>query len=83
MEYKDLTPEQMEKARECKTKDELVALAKEEGVELTEEQLEAVSGGSWSGDPSDCDALTCESKDCSCFSCDSVDCRGLDCTIYD
>ena len=42
-----ITPEQMEKARACKTTDELIELAKSEGIELNEEQLEALSGGSW------------------------------------
>ena len=47
-DYKDqLTPEQMDKARACKSADELVELAKAEGVELNEEQLEAISGGTW------------------------------------
>ena len=40
-----LTPEQIEKARKCKNQEELLALAKAEGVELTPEQLEACSGG--------------------------------------
>ena len=47
MEFKDLTPEQQEKAKACKTANELIALANEEGVELSNEQLEAISGGSW------------------------------------
>lgn len=42
---KGLTDEQIKKARECKNSDEILALAREEGVELTDEQLEAVSGG--------------------------------------
>ena len=54
MEFKDLTPEQKEKARACKTPEELFALAKEEGVELTEEQREAVSGGRAWYCPLDC-----------------------------
>ncbi len=45
MEFKDLAPEQQEKARACNTPEELLALAKEEGIELTDEQLEAVAGG--------------------------------------
>ena len=45
MKYEDLTPEQMEKARACKSAEELVGLAKEEGVELTDEQIELISGG--------------------------------------
>ncbi len=42
---KGLTEEQIAKVKACKGQDELLALAKEEGIELTEEQLEAVSGG--------------------------------------
>ena len=45
MDFKDLTPEQQERARACKTPEELLALAKEEGMDLSEEQLEKVSGG--------------------------------------
>ena len=42
---KGLNEEQLEKASHCKNSEELLALAKEEGIELTNEQLEAVSGG--------------------------------------
>ena len=42
---KGLTREQITKARLCKNSEELLALAKAEGIELTDEQLEAVSGG--------------------------------------
>ena len=42
---KGLSDEQIAKLKECKTQEEILALAKEEGVELTDEQLEAVSGG--------------------------------------
>lgn len=49
MNFEDLTPEQQEKALACKTTEELVELAKSEGVDLTDEQLSAVAGGdaSW------------------------------------
>ena len=40
-----LTPEQVEKAKACKNQEELLKLAKEEGVELNEEQLKVVNGG--------------------------------------
>lgn len=40
-----LTPEQIEKVRKCKTNEEFLALAKEEGIELNDEQLAAVNGG--------------------------------------
>ena len=42
---KGLTEEQIAKVRACKNQEELLALAREEGIELTDEQLEAVSGG--------------------------------------
>lgn len=42
---KGLTQEQIAKVKQCKNQDELLSLAKEEGIELTDEQLEAVSGG--------------------------------------
>ena len=40
-----LTDEQIAKIKSCKTSSEALAYAKEEGIELTDEQLEAVSGG--------------------------------------
>lgn len=42
---KGLTEEQKKKVSECKSAEEVLALAKEEGITLTDEQLEAVSGG--------------------------------------
>lgn len=45
MEFKDLTPEQQEKVRACETPEDLMALAKEEGYELADEDLEGISGG--------------------------------------
>ena len=45
MDFKDLTEEQMAKARACKTPEEILELAKEEGYELSDEELDGVSGG--------------------------------------
>ena len=42
---KGLTEEQIAKVKACKSQEEMLALAKEEGIELTDEQLEAISGG--------------------------------------
>ena len=42
---KGLTKEQIAKVKACKSQEELLAMAKEEGIELSDEQLEAVSGG--------------------------------------
>ena len=48
MNLEDLTPEQQERARSARSPEEVLALAKEAGYELTDEQLDAVSGGdSW------------------------------------
>ena len=46
MDRSSLTPEQLEKARACETSEELLELAGEEGIELTDDQLEGVAGGS-------------------------------------
>lgn len=82
MELTNLTPEQIEKAKACKTTDDLVALAKSEGVELSDEQLETVSGGSWSGSHKGCDSFSCAGWDCAVFGCNTVNCTGMDCSIY-
>jgi len=42
---KGLTEEQIAKVKACKNQQELLKMAKEEGIELTEEQLGAISGG--------------------------------------
>ena len=42
---KGLTKEQIAKVKACKNSEELLALAKAEGIELNEEQLVAVNGG--------------------------------------
>ena len=47
---KDLTPEQRARAKQCKSAEELLALAEEEGYDLTDDELEGISGGSWCGD---------------------------------
>ena len=47
--FDDLTEEQKEKALACKTPEELFELAKSEGIELGEEELDAINGGMVSG----------------------------------
>ena len=47
MNFEDLTPEQQEKAKACKTPEDMIALAKEEGYSLSDEELDAISGGIW------------------------------------
>ena len=62
-----LTDEQIAKVKSCKTNAEALALAKEEGIELTDEQLEAVSGGCYT-----------DSKPAVCPKCGAVN----DYTVY-
>ena len=46
--FEDLTPELQEKAKACKSPAEVLALAQELGYELTDAELEGLSGGaSW------------------------------------
>lgn len=47
---KGLSEEQIAKIKDCKSQEEILKLAKEEGIELSDEQLEAVSGGVCQGD---------------------------------
>ena len=42
---KGLTEEQKEMARNCGSAEELLSIAKREGIELSDEQLNAVTGG--------------------------------------
>ena len=48
--FDDLTDEQKEKAKQCKTMDELMALAGEWGIELPDEALDHVNGGCVGGE---------------------------------
>ncbi|MBE6126448.1 MAG: hypothetical protein E7182_00460 [Erysipelotrichaceae bacterium] len=45
-----LAADQIEKVAECDNSFDLLQLAKDEGVELSDEQLDAVSGGGCGGD---------------------------------
>ena len=60
MKLNALTQEQWEKLQQCKTPEDILALAQAEGVELTDDQLQQVTGGSdgyvvggdiWGGGP--------------------------------
>ena len=56
----DISPELREKAMACKTPDDFLALAKQEGYKLSDEEMEAVSGG---GGWSSC-TVYCENDRC-------------------
>ena len=46
----DITPELKDKLQNCKTPEEILTLAKEEGYELSDEELEKIAGGDgWTG----------------------------------
>ena len=45
MSLENLSPELREKMQACETLEEAIELAKDEGVELTDEQVEEISGG--------------------------------------
>lgn len=45
MDPTNLTEDQVARLRACKSEDELRAFAEEQGIELTDDQLGAVSGG--------------------------------------
>ena len=59
MNFEDLTEDQKAKARAAKTPEDVLALAREEGYELSDDELAAVSGG-WCA--SDCGSYC--SSDC-------------------
>ena len=45
MGYQDLTPEQREMAKNCSTPEELLELSRKIGYDLSDEELDALSGG--------------------------------------
>ncbi len=62
MKLDDISPELQAKARTCKTPEDVLALAKEAGYKLSDDELEAVAGGddSWFW----CDDQTCDRDMC-------------------
>ena len=65
MDIQDLSPELREKAKRCKTPEELLDLAKEEGYKLSDEEIETISGGNWFTDP--CSTANCTLKNCDSY----------------
>ena len=59
MNIEGLSPELQEKARACRTAEELFELAKEEGMEIPDEQLDAIAGGWCSEHEGGCPADKC------------------------
>ena len=53
MRFEDMTPEMVERAKGCETAEERTAFIRENGVELTDKQLEGIAGGYVEGEPID------------------------------
>lgn len=50
MDLSNMSEELMNEARACKTPEELLNLAKREGVELSDEEIQGITGGQdWCG----------------------------------
>ena len=73
--FSTLTDEQKKKVEAAQTPEELLAIAKETGYELSQEQLDAVSGGNvgWEDPCSHCNNYK---------GCHSVCIRYFDCSLY-
>ena len=63
MKLEDLSTDLQEKAKACNSPEELLALAKEEGFELSDEVLESISGGMTWSCLNDCGAF-CDDDEC-------------------
>ena len=48
MDLENMSSELRGKMEACETPEEIIALAKEEGLELSDGELEAIAGGDWS-----------------------------------
>lgn len=62
MKFDELSKDLQEKIKACKTPEELQKLAKEEGYELSEEQLASLSAGWSSPDVDNCPPIKPECK---------------------
>ena len=50
MDLSNIPESLMEEARKCRTPEDFLALAKREGIQLTDEQLDGIAGGQdWCG----------------------------------
>ena len=57
MNFDDLSAETKAKLLECKSPEDVLELARSEGIDLTDEQIEGISGGdTW--DPYPCPSVT-------------------------
>ena len=74
MGFDDLSTDMQEKARAAETKEDLEELANESGHELSDEELDSLSGGNYAPTFSDCTSfVTCRT---------ATDLSGGRCTAY-
>ena len=45
MKFEELSPEQIERAKKCETLEERMAFIADEGIELTDEQMDSIAAG--------------------------------------
>ena len=45
MRTEDMTPEQLEEAGKLQTPEEMLAYARDQGIDLTDEEIDAIAGG--------------------------------------
>ena len=62
MNYDEISDELKERAKACQTPEELLALAKEEGVTLSDDDLEQVAGGKGKWAHEQCDDFVRQGK---------------------
>ena len=60
MEFNELSDDLKAKAIACKTPEEMLALAQEEGYELSEEELDGIAGGGFWGCSDYCSGQACQ-----------------------
>ncbi|MBE6465474.1 Nif11 family protein [Denitrobacterium detoxificans] len=62
MEFDELSEDLKERAKACKTPEEMLALAKDEGMVLSDEDLEQVAGGKGKWAHEECNDFTRQGK---------------------
>ena len=62
MEYGEISQELKDRAKACETPEELLALASSEGIALTEDELDQISGGKGKWAHEECDDFVRQGK---------------------
>ena len=62
MEYDELSPELRERVKACGTPEELLALAKDEGITLSDDEIDQIAGGRGKWAHEECDDFVRQGK---------------------